>query len=391
MTLVGKQIADGRVLKLTGQMLKAGYEEKGQRYEIPRGTPQGDVISPLLSNILLTSFDKEMRHQGYQLTRWADDWVVTCRTRAEAKTPWSEQQRILEKLGVTLNREKTRIVHIAQGFEFLGFKIQRGKGQFKLTRDRIKSTLNRRNLYAIPTQKSVDRFKDQIRNLTKRQYASANGWVDQHDQPDHPRMGKLLLSLPCQKALQSAGSLDNPKALVASHQAMAKYRLEGISHEKAAHGVQASQPCRTNTLASDRESPFIKAGCGKTARPVCAADGGEPFNRRLLRPDSCEADEQSRATGCGVGGAKGGDRGECGPAKHGPGTEPDKRVTGAGTHTASRKAKEEGEVHRALPPHQHRSPRGGVLRTQGERCTRSRWADVEGLRGRPRAQSRGSA
>jgi len=168
MTLVGKQIADGRVLKLTQQMLKAGYEEKGQRFETPRGTPQGGVISPLLSNILLTPFDKEMRHQGYQLTRWADDWVVTCRTRAEAKDALVRAAKILAKLGVTLNRAKTRIVHIAQGFEFLGFKIQRGKGRFKLTRDRIKSTLNRWDLYAIPTQKSVDRFKDQIRNLTKR-------------------------------------------------------------------------------------------------------------------------------------------------------------------------------------------------------------------------------
>ena len=93
---------------------------------------------------------------------------MTCRTRAEAKVALIWAAKILAKLGVTLNREKTRIVHIAQGFEFLGFKIQRGKGQFKLTRDRIKSTLNRRNLYAIPTQKSVDRFKDQIRTWTKR-------------------------------------------------------------------------------------------------------------------------------------------------------------------------------------------------------------------------------
>jgi RNA-directed DNA polymerase len=77
-------------------------------------------------------------------------------------------EKILEELGVTLNREKTRIVQVAQGFEFLGFKIQRGKGRFKLAHDRIKSKLNRQNLYAIPTQKSVDRFKDQIRALTKR-------------------------------------------------------------------------------------------------------------------------------------------------------------------------------------------------------------------------------
>jgi RNA-directed DNA polymerase len=168
MTLVGKQIADSRVLRLIQQMLKAGYEEKGQRFETPRGTPQGGVISPLLSSILLTPFDKEMRHQGYRLTRWADDWVVTCRTRAEAKDALVRAAKILGKLGVTLNREKTRIVHIAQGFEFLGFKIGRGKGRLKLSRDRITSKLNRHNLYAIPTQKSLDRFKDQIRALTQR-------------------------------------------------------------------------------------------------------------------------------------------------------------------------------------------------------------------------------
>jgi RNA-directed DNA polymerase len=168
MDLVGKQIADGRVLKLIQQTLTAGYEAKGLQYATPRGTPQGGVISPLLSNILLTPFDKEMRRRGYQLTRWADDWVVTCRTRAEAEYALARAAKILEQLGVTLNRDKTRIVHVAHGFEFLGFKIKRGRRQLKLSQDRIKSKLNRQNLYAIPTQKSVDRFKDQIRALTQR-------------------------------------------------------------------------------------------------------------------------------------------------------------------------------------------------------------------------------
>ena len=168
MDLLGKQIADGRVLKLIQQTLTAGYEAKGLQYATPRGTPQGGVISPLLSNILLTPFDKEMRRRGYQLTRWADDWVVTCRTRAEAEYALARAAKILEQLGVTLNRDKTRIVHVAHGFEFLGFKIKRGRRQLKLSQDRIKSKLNRQNLYAIPTQKSVDRFKDQIRALTQR-------------------------------------------------------------------------------------------------------------------------------------------------------------------------------------------------------------------------------
>ncbi|HEY2527555.1 MAG TPA: group II intron reverse transcriptase/maturase [Xanthobacteraceae bacterium] len=167
-TLVGKQIADARVLGIIQQILTAGYDEKGQKFPTPRGTPQGGVISPLLSNILLTPFDKEMRRQGYQLTRWADDWVVTCRTRTEAEVALARAVKILDQLGVTLNRDKTRIVHITQGFEFLGFKIQCGKGRFNLPRGRIKSKLNRQNLYAIPTQKSVDRFKDQIRVCTQR-------------------------------------------------------------------------------------------------------------------------------------------------------------------------------------------------------------------------------
>jgi hypothetical protein len=85
-------------------------------------------------------------------------------------------------------------------------------------------------------------------------------------------------------------------------------------------------------------------------------------------------------------GAKGGDRGKCGPAKHVPDAESGERVTGAGAHTESRKGKEEGEVHRALPPHQRRATRGGVLRTQGGRSTRRRSADLEGLRGKARAQ-----
>src|SRR5882672_8874300 len=192
---------------------------------------------------------------------------------------------------------------------------------------------------------------------------SASGRIDRDDQPDHPRMGKLLLSLSCQKALPSAGWLDHPKALGAPRQAVAERSLEGISDRTAAHRVQAGRAGLTDPFASGRKSPFMKAGCGKTARPVCAADGGQrKSNRaRLLRPDSCEADEQGRATGCGVGGAKGGGRGECESAKHGPGTVPGDRVTGAAAHTASCKAKEEGEVHRALPSRQYRSPRRGIL------------------------------
>ena len=104
-----------------------------------------------------------------------------------------------------------------------------------------------------------------------------------------------------------------------------------------------------------------------------------------LRHSSDEADEQSRATGGGVGGAKAGDQGKRGPAKHAPGAEPGKRDPGVGPRYGSRKAKEEGEVHLAPPPHQCRHAPDGVLRAQTQsRAWRGRH-DVEGLRGRPRA------
>jgi RNA-directed DNA polymerase len=73
LTLVAQRVADGRVLRLIKAMLKAGSYGKGQLFPSERGTPQGGVVSPVLSNVLLTPFDREMRLRGYQLTRYADD------------------------------------------------------------------------------------------------------------------------------------------------------------------------------------------------------------------------------------------------------------------------------------------------------------------------------
>ncbi len=82
LTLVAQRVADGRVLRLIQAMLKAGSYGKGQLFPTERGTPQGGVVSPALSNILLTPFDREMRLRGYQLTRYADDCVPRARMAA---------------------------------------------------------------------------------------------------------------------------------------------------------------------------------------------------------------------------------------------------------------------------------------------------------------------
>lgn len=168
MQLVTRRIADGRVLKLVEQMLEAPVLEGGRVKPTLRGTPQGGVVSPLLANVLLTPFDREMRARGYQLTRYADDWVVTCTTRAKAEEALATARRILETLGVVLHPEKTRIVHVRHGFEFLGYVVRQGKKPMRLPRHRIKSGARQGALYAQPSEKARRRFKDKIRALTTR-------------------------------------------------------------------------------------------------------------------------------------------------------------------------------------------------------------------------------
>jgi hypothetical protein len=162
-----KRVADGRVLSLIKAMLKAGSYGQGRLFPSERGTPQGGVVSPLPSNILLTPFDREMRRRGYRLPRYADDGVITCKSVAEARAAVAAALRILKQLGVVLHPLKTRIVHVQHGFEFLGYKIKLGKA-LRLPASKIRSQARSGALYAYPREKSICRFKDQVRQRTKR-------------------------------------------------------------------------------------------------------------------------------------------------------------------------------------------------------------------------------
>src|ERR1700730_1611471 len=158
-------------------------------------------------------------------------------------------------------------------------------------------------------------------------------------------------------------------------------------------------------VSKSRVWPSLSSDVRRVRRSASGRRGAVADDARARevgpRHSSCEARERSGDPCCGAirggashsgaGGAKGGDQGKCGPAKHVPGAEPGKRVTRAGSHTESRKGKEEGEAHRALPSYQYRPARRGVLRAQGECRAGCRSADVEGLRGRPRTQARGPA
>lgn len=159
--LVASRVADGKVLSLLRQMLTAGALKDGVYESSVAGTPQGGVVSPLLSNIYLHGFDERLGQAGFALTRYADDWVIIGRSKVEAERALASARAVLEgDLKLRLHQEKTRIVHITQGFEFLGYKIGRGRGhRFKAAGP---------SLYAIPRERSIRHFKDRVRAITSR-------------------------------------------------------------------------------------------------------------------------------------------------------------------------------------------------------------------------------
>ena len=166
--LIAEEISDGRVLRMVRDILRSGVIEEGCWEPTLTGVPQGGVASPLWSNIFLTPFDRWMTREGFRLTRWADDFVLLCRTSKEARRALETAERFLrEELGVQLHPQKTRIVHVSQGFEFLGYKVKRGKG-FRLSESKRRGRSSPQNLYVVPREKSVKRFEEQVRNLTRR-------------------------------------------------------------------------------------------------------------------------------------------------------------------------------------------------------------------------------
>src|SRR5262249_11381438 len=123
-SLICEQISDGSVLRLIRSFLEAGVMVDRTWEPTRTGVPQGGVASPLWSNIYLTPFDHAMTEAGYRVTRFADDFVVICNTRQEAEAALALAKTFLqEKLGVSLHPEKTRIVHVRDGFEFLGYSV----------------------------------------------------------------------------------------------------------------------------------------------------------------------------------------------------------------------------------------------------------------------------
>ena len=151
LALVQARVADGRVLALVEGFLRAGVLEEGQEWQPTEGgTPQGGVISPMLANVYLNPLDHQMAQQGYEMVRYADDFVILCRCEAEAQKALASVAMWVAEAGLTLHPTKTRVVNATQpgGFDFLGYHFEQGQRW--------------------PRKKSWEALKDRVRAKTRR-------------------------------------------------------------------------------------------------------------------------------------------------------------------------------------------------------------------------------
>lgn len=145
---VGEQVADGNILEIIRKFLGAGVLEDGKLIDTTRGTPQGGVISPLLANIVLNRLDWALEQAGFFFVRYADDFVILCRSLPEAEKALALARTVLAELGLTLSEEKTKITSFDEHFDFLGFTF--------------KSNVT------VIRHKAAEKFKEKIRNITRR-------------------------------------------------------------------------------------------------------------------------------------------------------------------------------------------------------------------------------
>jgi RNA-directed DNA polymerase len=164
MELVGERICDRRVLKLLRQWLEAGVLEDGSIRETLAGTPQGGVISPLLANIYLNALDRawqaEAQHLGV-LVRYADDFVVLCRTASAASAAHRRVRDILTRLGLELHPEKTRAVDLRRGreaFDFLGCTVRKRRSIQRLPHCHF--------MQRWPSARAMKRLRERVHELT---------------------------------------------------------------------------------------------------------------------------------------------------------------------------------------------------------------------------------
>jgi RNA-directed DNA polymerase len=176
-----RRVGDKRVLGLVKAFLGAGIlSEDGVDRNTITGTPQGGILSPCLANIALSVLDEHFTRKwevlgpewkrakqrkagvpSYRLVRYADDFVVMVKgTREHAEALWDETSMVLAPIGLRLSEEKTRVCHIDEGFDFLGYRIQRRSWRGRT---------DKRAVYTYPSKKALASVMGKVRSLTRRQ------------------------------------------------------------------------------------------------------------------------------------------------------------------------------------------------------------------------------
>jgi group II intron reverse transcriptase/maturase len=150
MNAVAAEVADGNILRLILKFLRAGVMEFGVFKPTNIGTPQGGVVSPLLANIVLNHMDWALHEHGLNFVRYADDFLVICKSKSQAEGALTLVQQILAALGLQLSPEKTCITTYGKGYSFLGFVLSSHSRHMR--------------------PKSVKKFKDKVRSLTRRKH-----------------------------------------------------------------------------------------------------------------------------------------------------------------------------------------------------------------------------
>jgi RNA-directed DNA polymerase len=149
MARIREKVSDSRVLRLVEMYLEQGVMDGLREWTPETGTPQGAVLSPLLANIYLNPLDHLLADAGFALVRYADDFVILCKTREEADRALATVRRWVVENELTLHPTKTKIVDAGtEGFDFLGYHF---RGKLRLPRD-----------------KSLTKFKDSVREKTGR-------------------------------------------------------------------------------------------------------------------------------------------------------------------------------------------------------------------------------
>jgi RNA-directed DNA polymerase len=173
---VGKELSDPKLLALIRQFVEADIVEEVRRWTPERGTPQGAVLSPLLANIYLHEFDRQMLQSGYEVIRYADDFVVACPTPEEAEGAKKKAEEILSGMGLELHPQKTRVIDVRTSrFQFLGYEFFPLKGEGRPL-GRVPRASSRKKIYDAVRRKTPRRSGKSLREVIGDLAPTLKGW-----------------------------------------------------------------------------------------------------------------------------------------------------------------------------------------------------------------------